>query len=171
MHSAGCAISELVGPEPWFVTIGAQHPTDVPHTSMPGAVRVGGRASIPGGMDTAWRPSAIRKRCLLAGAGTRQPAALLLPTRGHLMGLQLLAARIRHLRAAGPLACCDGTVRRRRAAGPLCAAVDAARGRRSTILGLGRAHRTHLPASGARDRMVAHEATVVAMSPKVTYLS
>ena len=73
MHSAGSADLTLVGPEPWFVTIDAQHPTDVPHTSMPGAVRVGGRASIPGGMDTAWRPSASAACLLVPGHVNQLP--------------------------------------------------------------------------------------------------
>ena len=62
MHSAGCAILQLAGPEPWFVTIGAQHLTDVPHTLIPGAVRwADGRPSLGG-----WTLHGAHPQALLA---------------------------------------------------------------------------------------------------------
>ena len=123
--------------------------------------RVGGRASVPGGSDTAVAP--IRSSAGLLP--TARSTSCLAAARTGPVDVLAAAGRVESTSASCRAA---GMLRRHclptRCSSRLCAAAEPARGRSSTILGAGRARRTRLLVSGAQDRVAALMVCVVTMS-------
>ena len=128
--------------------------------------RVGGRASVLGGSDTAVAP--IRSSAGLLP--TARSTSCLAAARTSAVDVPAAAGRVESTSASCRAA---GMLRRHCVptwcTGRLCAAVEPARGRSSTIGGAPRAGRHHLPVWGVQDRVAALVVCVVMMVTNSTY--